>query len=126
MIFTGWRDSEDGHGGEQVCKNCGLGAMVWSMRYFAMTTPELQRGAEALYERLPTTSSDAPWCYLSQHERDDYTEAARACVLAMLPVGEMAVNEACEGFHCTNRPTIFESMQDALVSFVNHIAGRSK
>jgi hypothetical protein len=31
--FNGWREFEDGCGGEQVCKHCGIGAMEWSMRY---------------------------------------------------------------------------------------------
>ena len=25
--FAGWRDFEDGRGGETVCKHCGMGAM---------------------------------------------------------------------------------------------------
>ena len=29
--FTGWRNFEDGTGGEQVCRHCGLGAMAWSL-----------------------------------------------------------------------------------------------
>lgn len=29
--FQGWRDHEDGHGGEQFCSKCGLGAMAWSL-----------------------------------------------------------------------------------------------
>lgn len=30
--FTGWRMFEDNHGGEQVCKFCGMGAMEYSLR----------------------------------------------------------------------------------------------
>ena len=30
--FGGWREFEDGRGGEQFCQHCGLGAMAWSMR----------------------------------------------------------------------------------------------
>lgn len=30
--FDGWREFEDGRGGEQVCKRCGLGAMSHSLR----------------------------------------------------------------------------------------------
>ena len=30
--FGGWREFDDGRGGEQFCQNCGLGAMAWSMR----------------------------------------------------------------------------------------------
>lgn len=29
--FGGWRDFEDGNGGEQVCKKCGLGAMAHTL-----------------------------------------------------------------------------------------------
>ncbi len=29
--FTGWREFEDGNGGEQVCKHCGIGAMEHSL-----------------------------------------------------------------------------------------------
>jgi hypothetical protein len=29
--FTGWREFEDGHGGEQVCSKCGMGAMAYSL-----------------------------------------------------------------------------------------------
>jgi hypothetical protein len=29
--WGGWRDFEDGRGGEQVCKKCGLGAMANSL-----------------------------------------------------------------------------------------------
>ena len=29
--FGGWRDFDDGRGGEQFCQKCGLGAMNWSM-----------------------------------------------------------------------------------------------
>lgn len=29
--FVGWRDFEDGRGGETVCKHCGIGAMEHSM-----------------------------------------------------------------------------------------------
>lgn len=31
--FGGWRESDDGRGGEQFCQKCGLGAMDWSMRF---------------------------------------------------------------------------------------------
>jgi len=27
--FTGWREFEDGRGGETVCKHCGMGAMEY-------------------------------------------------------------------------------------------------
>lgn len=30
--FQGWREFEDGRGGEQVCRRCGLGAMGHAMR----------------------------------------------------------------------------------------------
>lgn len=30
--FHGWRDFEDGNGGEQVCRKCGMGAMTYSLR----------------------------------------------------------------------------------------------
>ena len=30
--FQGWREFEDGRGGETVCKHCGLGAMAWTLR----------------------------------------------------------------------------------------------
>lgn len=30
--FQGWREFEDGSGGEQVCSRCSLGAMSHSMR----------------------------------------------------------------------------------------------
>jgi len=30
--FTGWRAFEDGRGGEQVCRLCGMGAMSHSLR----------------------------------------------------------------------------------------------
>jgi len=29
--FGGWREFEDGRGGEAVCKNCGIGAMEHSL-----------------------------------------------------------------------------------------------
>lgn len=29
--FQGWREFDDGNGGEQVCSKCGIGAMEWSM-----------------------------------------------------------------------------------------------
>lgn len=29
--FEGWREFDDGHGGEQVCKHCGLGAMAYTL-----------------------------------------------------------------------------------------------
>jgi hypothetical protein len=31
--FSGWREFDDGRGGEQFCQKCGLGAMQWSMRF---------------------------------------------------------------------------------------------
>lgn len=31
--FKGWREFEDGLGGEQVCAKCGVGAMAWSMEF---------------------------------------------------------------------------------------------
>ncbi len=31
--FQGWREFENGRGGEQVCKRCGMGAMSHSMRF---------------------------------------------------------------------------------------------
>lgn len=30
--WGGWRDFEDGRGGEQVCKLCGMGAMAYTLR----------------------------------------------------------------------------------------------
>lgn len=30
--FQGWREFDDGRGGETVCTKCGLGAMSWSLR----------------------------------------------------------------------------------------------
>jgi hypothetical protein len=30
--FSGWRDFEDGNGGEAICKKCGMGAMSHDMR----------------------------------------------------------------------------------------------
>lgn len=30
--FQGWREFEDGRGGETVCIHCGMGAMAWSLR----------------------------------------------------------------------------------------------
>jgi hypothetical protein len=30
--FKGWREFEDGRGGEQVCTKCGMGAMEHSLR----------------------------------------------------------------------------------------------
>ena len=30
--FGGWREFEDGRGGEQFCQRCGLGAMAHTMR----------------------------------------------------------------------------------------------
>lgn len=30
--FQGWREFEDGRGGEQVCTKCGMGAMTYSLR----------------------------------------------------------------------------------------------
>lgn len=29
--FQGWREFDDGHGGEQVCTKCGIGAMSYSL-----------------------------------------------------------------------------------------------
>ena len=31
--WQGWREFEDGRGGETVCARCGLGAMSHSLRY---------------------------------------------------------------------------------------------
>lgn len=31
--WGGWREFDDGRGGEQFCSKCGLGAMSHSMRY---------------------------------------------------------------------------------------------
>ena len=31
--FDGWREFEDGRGGEQVCRKCGMGAMGHSLRF---------------------------------------------------------------------------------------------
>lgn len=31
--FQGWREFDDGLGGETVCSKCGIGAMEWSIRY---------------------------------------------------------------------------------------------
>jgi hypothetical protein len=33
--FTGWRTFDDGRGGEQVCKHCGMGAMEHTLRVVA-------------------------------------------------------------------------------------------
>ena len=30
--WGGWREFEDGRGGEQLCKKCGMGAMAHSLR----------------------------------------------------------------------------------------------
>lgn len=30
--FSGWRDFEDGRGGERTCVKCGMGAMAHSLR----------------------------------------------------------------------------------------------
>lgn len=30
--FQGWREFDDGRGGETVCTKCGMGAMAWSLR----------------------------------------------------------------------------------------------
>lgn len=30
--FKGWREFDDGRGGETVCTKCGVGAMAWSLR----------------------------------------------------------------------------------------------
>lgn len=29
--FQGWREFDDGHGGEQVCTKCGIGAMSYTL-----------------------------------------------------------------------------------------------
>ena len=29
--FGGWREFDDGNGGEQFCQKCGIGAMYYSM-----------------------------------------------------------------------------------------------
>jgi len=29
--FSGWREFEDGNGGETVCKHCGVGAMAYTL-----------------------------------------------------------------------------------------------
>lgn len=29
--FGGWREHDDGLGGEQVCSKCGMGAMEWTL-----------------------------------------------------------------------------------------------
>ena len=29
--FQGWRTFDDGHGGEQVCTKCGMGAMAYTL-----------------------------------------------------------------------------------------------
>jgi hypothetical protein len=29
--FQGWRAFDDGHGGEQICTKCGLGAMSYTL-----------------------------------------------------------------------------------------------
>mgnify|MGYP000875059448 FL=1 len=31
--FSGWQEFDDGLGGEQVCKLCGMGAMAHTLRY---------------------------------------------------------------------------------------------
>ena len=31
-VFEGWREHEDGMGGEQVCKHCGVGAMWHTLK----------------------------------------------------------------------------------------------
>jgi hypothetical protein len=31
-VFAGWREFENGNGGEQVCTKCGIGAMTASIR----------------------------------------------------------------------------------------------
>lgn len=36
--FAGWRNFEDGNGGEQVCTKCGMGAMSHSLRTVENTT----------------------------------------------------------------------------------------
>jgi len=30
--FSGWREFEDGNGGERFCQKCGLGAMAHTLR----------------------------------------------------------------------------------------------
>jgi hypothetical protein len=30
--FKGWREFDDGNGGEQVCTKCGMGAMAYTLR----------------------------------------------------------------------------------------------
>ena len=30
--WGGWRNFEDGRGGEQVCRKCGIGAMAYTLR----------------------------------------------------------------------------------------------
>ena len=30
--FKGWREFDDGCGGETVCTKCGMGAMAWTLR----------------------------------------------------------------------------------------------
>jgi len=30
--FAGWREFEDGNGGERFCQKCGLGAMAHTLR----------------------------------------------------------------------------------------------
>ena len=30
--FKGWREFEDGNGGEAVCTKCGMGAMAYTLR----------------------------------------------------------------------------------------------
>ena len=29
--FSGWREFEDGRGGEQICTHCGVGAMAYTL-----------------------------------------------------------------------------------------------
>lgn len=29
--FKGWREFDDGRGGERVCTKCGMGAMAWTL-----------------------------------------------------------------------------------------------
>ena len=31
--FGGWREFDDGRGGEQICKHCGMGVMSHDMRF---------------------------------------------------------------------------------------------
>jgi hypothetical protein len=31
-VFKGWREFEDGNGGERVCEKCGMGAMAFTLQ----------------------------------------------------------------------------------------------